>query len=168
MITSDKQAAGLIREIAKYLDKKKATVKKEVKKAVKKVSGFKFSWRSRKKLERVHPQLIKLVNRALELSVIDFGISEGVRTANRQKSLVKAGKSWVKVSNHQIEAHKSGYGHAVDVYAAVDAPHTWDWDNYVKINKAFKQASDELGIKYTWGGVWAVRDGVHFQIEGIA
>ena len=56
---------------------------------------MKFSKRSQEKLNTCHPDLIKIANKAIELSRIDFGISEGERTLEKQKQLYDQGKSKV-------------------------------------------------------------------------
>ena len=53
--------------------------------------GFKFGKRSHDKLLGVHEDLIKVMDRAIELSGVDFAITEGVRTLDRQQALVKSG-----------------------------------------------------------------------------
>lgn len=118
-----------------------------------------FSAKSQSKLEGVDPRLVQTAILALQLSPVDFGITEGLRTLERQKQLVKAGASKTLKSKH-LE------GKAIDVVAYLDGEVRWDWPLYEKIAKAFKQASDELGYKVTWGGSWATfKDGCHFQIE---
>ncbi|MCV5473136.1 M15 family metallopeptidase, partial [Escherichia coli] len=71
---------------------------------------FRFSCRSEKNLEGVRPQLVAVVRRALELTEVDFGITEGLRTKERQKQLVAEGKSQTMNSRHLT-------GDAVDVVA---------------------------------------------------
>lgn len=118
-----------------------------------------FSERSNSKLEGVDERLIRVATLALQLSPVDFGITEGVRTLERQKELVKAGASRTLRSKH-LE------GKAIDVVAYVGGKVAWDWPLYEKIAKAFKQAADELDVKITWGGNWATfKDGPHFQLE---
>lgn len=56
-------------------------------------NNFKFSQRSENNLKGVKPQLVAVVRRALELSSVDFGITEGLRTQERQKQLYAEGKS---------------------------------------------------------------------------
>lgn len=75
---------------------------------------FKFSSRSEKNLQGVNPDLVKVTRRALEISEVDFGITEGVRSRYRQKQLVATGKSQTMNSRHLT-------GHAVDVVAYVAA-----------------------------------------------
>ena len=118
-----------------------------------------FSEKSNTKLEGVDERLIRVATLALQLSPVDFGITEGVRTLERQKELVKAGASRTLKSKH-LE------GKAIDVVAYVGGKVAWDWPLYEKIAKAFKQAAAELDVNIKWGGDWATfRDGPHFQLE---
>ena len=121
-------------------------------------NNFKFSQRSENNLRGVHPDLVKVVRLALELSPVDFGITEGLRTVERQKHLVAEGKSQTMNSRHIS-------GHAVDVFAYPTPAGSWDWQYYQKISQAFKQAGKNLGILVEWGGDWkTLKDGPHFQL----
>lgn len=121
---------------------------------------FKLSKRSINNLAGVNPKLRMVVELALSRSEVDFGITEGVRSLERQKELVASGKSQTMRSYHLR-------GNAVDVVAYVDGKVSWDWGLYEKIAKAFKEAAKELDVTITWGGDWkSFRDGPHFQIEG--
>lgn len=121
-------------------------------------NNFKFSQRSENNLRGVHPDLVKVVRLALELSPVDFGITEGLRTVERQKQLVAEGKSQTMNSRHIS-------GHAVDVFAYPTPAGSWDWQYYQKISQAFKQAGKNLGILVEWGGDWkTLKDGPHFQL----
>ncbi|ENA1747725.1 M15 family peptidase, partial [Yersinia ruckeri] len=64
------------------------------------MTKFNLSIRSENNLNGVNPALVKVVRRALELSPIDFGVTEGLRTVARQKELVAAGKSQTMNSRH--------------------------------------------------------------------
>ncbi|EGO4235752.1 M15 family metallopeptidase [Escherichia coli] len=121
-------------------------------------NNFKFSQRSEINLRGVHPDLVKVVRLALELSPVDFGITEGLRTVERQKQLVAEGKSQTMNSRHIS-------GHAVDVFAYPTPAGSWDWQYYQQISRAFKQAGKNLGIPVEWGGDWkTLKDGPHFQL----
>lgn len=137
--------------------------------------GYKFSANSEKKLVGVHPDLARVIRRALELSEVDFGISEGLRTTARQKQLVAAGASQTMHSRHLT-------GHAIDVAAYVGGKVRWDWGLYISIANAVRQASIELGVTVKWGGSWktlqsmnapitakmlhkSFPDGPHFEID---
>ncbi|EIH5523633.1 M15 family metallopeptidase, partial [Escherichia coli] len=87
---------------------------------------FKFSSRSEKNLQGVNPDLVKVTRRALEISEVDFGITEGLRSRYRQKQLVTTGKSQTMNSRHLK-------GHAVDVVAYVGSQVSWEWPLYEKI-----------------------------------
>lgn len=122
------------------------------------MSNFKFSQRSENNLKGVNPDLVKIVRRALQLSPIDFGITEGLRTVERQRQLVAAGKSQTMNSRHIS-------GHAVDVFAYPTSAGSWEWKYYEQIATAFKQAAKELDIPVEWGGDWkTLKDGPHFQL----
>ena len=54
---------------------------------------FKFGSRSLKNLEGVHPELVEICNMAIKRTSTDFGISEGVRSLERQKILKAEGRS---------------------------------------------------------------------------
>lgn len=122
------------------------------------MSNFKFSQRSENNLKGVNSDLVKIVRRALQLSPVDFGITEGLRTVERQRQLVAAGKSQTMNSRHIS-------GHAVDVFAYPTSAGSWEWKYYEKIATAFKQAAKELNIPVEWGGDWkTLKDGPHFQL----
>ncbi|EDV3611771.1 M15 family metallopeptidase [Salmonella enterica subsp. enterica serovar 4,[5],12:i:-] len=122
------------------------------------MSNFKFSQRSENNLKGVNVDLVKIVRRALQLSSVDFGITEGLRTVERQRQLVATGKSQTMNSRHIS-------GHAVDVFAYPTAAGSWEWKYYEQIATAFKQAAKELNIPVEWGGDWkTLKDGPHFQL----
>lgn len=105
----------------------------------------------------MHPDLVSVVKLAIERSDVDFMVTEGLRTKERQRELVAAGASKTMNSRHIT-------GHAVDLVAYVNGIR-WDWPLYEKIAKAMKQAAYELNIKIEWGGDWkSFKDGPHFQI----
>jgi peptidoglycan LD-endopeptidase CwlK len=118
-----------------------------------------LSVRSRSRLTGVHPALVAVVEAAFARSPVDFMITEGLRTPERQASLVKAGASRTLKSRHLT-------GHAVDVAALVDGEVRWDWPLYARIAKAFKSAALELNTPVVWGGDWKrLRDGPHFELD---
>lgn len=108
---------------------------------------FILSKLSRSRLEGVHADLVKVVERAIELTEVDFRVNEGLRTQSRQKQLVAQGASQTSNSRHLT-------GHAVDLHALVKGKTSWDWNYYYKIGEAMRQAADELKIKIEWGGCW--------------
>ena len=121
--------------------------------------SFKLGTRSRKNLAGVHPDLVRVVERAIELTPIDFTITEGLRTKARQKELVAAGASQTMNSRHIT-------GHAIDFAALIGGKVRWDWPLYPRIAAAFKQAASELNVPIVWGGDWATLiDGPHIELD---
>lgn len=119
---------------------------------------FKLSNKSLDRLKGVHPDLVKVVKRSIELTEVDFSIGEGLRTIERQKDLVAKGASQTMKSRHLT-------GHAVDLYAFVDSTVSWEWKYYAKISDAVLKAAKELGVDVEWGGNWkTIKDGPHFQL----
>jgi peptidoglycan L-alanyl-D-glutamate endopeptidase CwlK len=129
-----------------------------------------LSQRSESNLTGVHPDLVKVVRRALENCETDFTVVEGLRTLARQKELVAKGFSKTMKSRHLK-------GEAVDLYpyyqgaARAEAP-TKDKAAKAEHEKRLNQiidamltAADDLGVKITSGGKSWGWDFYHFQIE---
>jgi peptidoglycan L-alanyl-D-glutamate endopeptidase CwlK len=140
---------------------------------------YSLSVRSLNNLKGVHPSLVAVVKRAIELTSQDFMVIEGVRTQARQDELWAQGRTkpgpvvtWTKdASSHGIG--KDGYGHAVDL-----CPYPVDWNDLSKFDAicdAMFAAADELNVKLRWGGDWNMNgaarergesDSPHFEMFG--
>ena len=118
--------------------------------------AFKLSSRSKKKLDGVHPDMVAVIERAIELTDVDFGVTYGVRTLAEQKKLVASGRSQTMKSKHLIQ--DSGYSHAVDVVAYDGKDVVWEINVYDNICDAFKQAAIEKGVSIKWGAAWSEGD----------
>ncbi len=119
---------------------------------------FRLSARSEKRLVGVHPDLVRVVRRAIELTPVDFTVLEGVRTEARQRELVASGASQTMKSRHLS-------GHAVDLGAYIDGRISWDANPYVEIKTVMLRAAEEQGVPIEWGGDWrTLKDLVHFQL----
>ena len=120
---------------------------------------FTLSTRSYKRLEGVYPDLVRVVERAIAITEVDFVVLEGLRTKERQAELLKAGASTTMNSRHIT-------GHAVDLGAWVDKRVDWSWPLYSKIAVAMKQAATEQNVPIVWGGDWRTfKDGPHFELN---
>lgn len=121
--------------------------------------AFRLSQRSLTRLIGVHPDLVRVVHRALTLTPIDFMITEGLRTKARQAELFAAGASKTMNSRHLS-------GHAIDFAAIVGGEVRWDWPLYAKIAQAFKDAARLEGVAIVWGGDWrSLKDGPHVELD---
>ena len=119
--------------------------------------GYVLGIRSRQRLSGVHPDLVAVVERAIQITEVDFTVLEGLRSRDRQKELVAKGASKTMNSRHLT-------GHAVDI-----APWPIDWndlDRFRQVADAMKQASEELDVPVIWGGDWRTfYDGPHFELD---
>ena len=112
--------------------------------------SYKLGTRSAQSLSGVNPDMVAVVERAIE-------ITEGIRHINRQRELLKAGKSTTLNSRHIT-------GHAVDM-----VPYPVDWEDLERFElmaEAMKEAADELDIPIVWGGDWkSFYDAPHFELD---
>ncbi|MCK7435909.1 M15 family metallopeptidase [Enterobacter bugandensis] len=94
--------------------------------------------------------MVSVVKRAIELTPIDFRVTEGLRTFDRQRELYEQGKSKTMQSRHL-------QGYAVDVFP-LGVSDVWNRGNpatkaaWRAVAEAFYQAGKELKIPITWGG----------------
>jgi peptidoglycan L-alanyl-D-glutamate endopeptidase CwlK len=124
--------------------------------------------RDRARLEGVHRDLVRVVERAR--LAVPFIVTEGLRSRERQARLVAIGASRTMNSQHLT-------GQAVDLAYWLDdgdgaveqGEIRWDWPLYEQIGAAMKAAATELGVPIVWGGDWAsFRDGPHFELNRTA
>lgn len=137
---------------------------------------------SRARLAGVHPRLVAVVERAIQIAAVDFKVIEGVRTD--EQCYVNYGKgrtaaelrvkgvpaperyarpgerkvTWLTQPLNSMHRKKAdGYGHAVDL---LPAPYDWsteaaDGSNpFDTVAKAMLAAADELGVAIRWGKDW--------------
>jgi peptidoglycan L-alanyl-D-glutamate endopeptidase CwlK len=113
--------------------------------------SYHLSERSLAKLEGVEESLVRVVKRAIEITDVDFGVTEGLRTEDRQRVLYEKGMSQTMKSKH-LE------GRAVDLMAYVDGKGCWEISVYDEIADAMKQAAQEENVGLRWGAAWNVED----------
>ena len=118
-----------------------------------------YSKRSLSSLKGIHPDLRRVIDRALQESPLDFIVIEGLRTMQRQRELYASGASKTMNSRHLT-------GHAVDLLPIGKDGAAFAWPLYDKLGPAVKAAADAEGVKIDWGGDWTkFRDGPHFQLD---
>lgn len=126
-----------------------------------------WSERSLRNLLGIHPDLRRVMDRALQESPVDFVVTEGLRTLQRQRELVRIGASKTLNSRHLT-------GHAIDFYAWVDL----DVDGKIEfvemsnprlmkqIADAMKAAAVKEGVAIVWGGDWRTfKDAPHIELD---
>ena len=137
------------------------------------MSDFKLSERSEQRLIGVDLRLHEVIELALKLTKIDFGIPQygGRRTPEEQAALYRANRSqrdgYSKKSYHQT-------GLAVDLYAYIDGKASWEPKHLAMVACAMLQAASILGYQLECGILWESRgptDGIpygwdcgHFQL----
>lgn len=119
----------------------------------------KYSTRSLRNLRGIHPDLRRVIDRALQDSPLDFIVIEGLRTQERQAQLVGSGASQTMNSRHLT-------GHAVDLLPIGPRGPAFDWPLYHRLGPAVKEAARKEGVDLEWGGDWrSFKDGPHFQLS---
>lgn len=145
---------------------------------------FMLSQRSLVALKGVHPDLVRVVGRAIKISAVDFMVVEGVRS--REGCMVNWGKgrtaaqciakgipasyakpalrkvTWLNDPFNSVHClQKDGFGHAVDL---LPAPYNWQLidpketpeidDVFALVAKAMLKAAELEGVKLRWGANW--------------
>lgn len=143
---------------------------------------YKLGTRSLSNLKGVHPDLVKVVKRAIEITEQDFTVIEGLRSRERQRILLNRGASKTMNSRHLT-------GHAVDLAVWKNGSISWevgnpnleyqlsqndDYELYQEIGTSMLMAAKELGIPIRWGADWdsdykhsdeRFLDWVHFELS---
>jgi peptidoglycan LD-endopeptidase CwlK len=110
--------------------------------------SFKLSQRSLDKLEGVNPKLVAVVQKAILLTKVDFGVTYGYSGRARKAA---AGRSQTMKSKHIT-------GHAVDLMAYVDGKGCWELNVYDDLADAMAQAARDEGVAIRWGAAWHIND----------
>ena len=114
---------------------------------------FALGTASRAELKGVHPDLIRVVERAIKLTTQDFSVHDGLRTEAEQRRYVSTGVSRTMNSMHRTQA--DGFGHAVDLVPFINGKLRWEWPAIYPIAAAVWQAAKDEGVEIRWGGPWA-------------
>lgn len=123
--------------------------------------------RSLRNLAGIHPDLRRVMDRALQEAPFAFVVTEGLRTAARQRELVRIGASKTLNSRHIT-------GHAVDLVPYVDidkdgkveVEEMYSWPLYHRLAPTIKAAAVAEKVALVWGGDWAkFRDGPHWELD---
>lgn len=113
--------------------------------------SFTLSSRSMGKLEGVKPELIQVVQDAIALTSVDFGVIQGLRTEAEQAELVAKGASQTMKSKHLT-------GDAVDLMGYLGGKGSWELTIYDEVADAMKAAAIKNDVGIRWGAAWTISD----------
>src|ERR1043166_506704 len=115
---------------------------------------FVLGQRSLVNMALCHPDLVRVVKRAIGISSVDFGVPEKAwRTLEEQREKVAQGVSKTLHSRHLIQP--DGHGHAVDLVPWIDGAFTWQHSSpFYEIARSMQAACKTEAVSLTWGGVF--------------
>jgi peptidoglycan L-alanyl-D-glutamate endopeptidase CwlK len=122
------------------------------------------------KLRGVHPDLVRVVEKAVSICDQPFIVFEGVRSVERERSLIAKGFSKLKnpFRCRHVPTKDAKYGlvsHAVDLVPLIDGKPQWLWPHIYPIARAMKAAALSEHVVIEWGGDWkTIKDGPHYQL----
>jgi len=117
---------------------------------------LKLTSRDRTRLKGVHPDLVRVLEKYLEIGTVPIFVIEGLRTLATQKKYLARGATTTLKSRHLT-------GHAIDI-GPRDTPLS-HWPPYYKIAEDMKKAAKLAGVSIEWGGDWKrFKDGPHWQL----
>ncbi|MCU0882963.1 MAG: M15 family metallopeptidase [Hyphomonadaceae bacterium] len=119
------------------------------------------------RMQGIHPDLRRVLDRALQAAPFPFRVIDGLRTVERQKELVRIGASKTMRSRHLT-------GHAVDIVPLVDldrdgkleTEELFSWPLIRQLAPVVKAAAQAERVAIEWGGDWrSFKDGPHWQLS---
>lgn len=145
---------------------------------------YKLSAASLSRLSTVHPDLQKVIKRAIQITKVDFAVTQGKRTLEEQYALYGKGRTAEELANAGVPAFyakpsekrvswtmKSNHlsGRAVDLAPYINGKLEWDDSGklgiWPKINDAVQEAAKEVGVRVNWGGNWTTNvDRPHWEL----
>tara|TARA_R100001591_G_C4284978_1_gene166179 strand:+ start:218 stop:613 length:396 start_codon:yes stop_codon:yes gene_type:complete len=129
---------------------------------------YKFSFESQKRLNTVHPKLRAVIESSLKYSILDFGVSEGHRSLEKQKMYYENGATKVLEGKHNKNPSE-----AVDLYIWIDGRISWERHDYCYLAGVILTMAKIHGVKVRWGGNFDLdgeileqkfNDLVHFEL----
>jgi len=117
---------------------------------------FSFGRNSQEQLSSCDKNLQAVMQLAIKRTTVDFGISEGHRTPQRQLELYAQGRTKPGniVTSVKVSKHNGSPSAAVDIFAYVNGKAVWDQAHMCLVAGVILACADELRIKIRWGGNW--------------
>ncbi len=125
---------------------------------------YKFGRKSKASLATCHYDLQLIMNEAIKITNVDFGISEGHRSIERQKQLFDEGKSKIDGITRKGK-HNQAPSLAADIYPYFDGAANWDNEHLSYLSGIIHAVSEmlyqqnKISHKIRWGGNWDM-DGI--------
>lgn len=125
---------------------------------------FKFGNKSKERLSTCHKDIQLIMNEAIKISNVDFGIAEGHRSLEKQLQYYKQGKSKI---DGVTKKGKHNYipSLAVDIFPFINNKVNWDNEHLSYLSGVIHAVSEilftqgKITHKIRWGGNWDM-DGV--------
>ena len=134
------------------------------------MSKFKWGRTSRLRLTQAHPDLVRVVNRALSYDIMDITI---VCTYRGRIAQNKAYYNCTSKLKFPESKHNVSPSLAIDVVPYIDGESCWEKEQCYYMSGIIKAAAKEEGVSIMWGGDWdgngnvldgSFRDLLHFEI----
>ena len=122
------------------------------------MTGYTLGTASLAELQGVHPLIVGVVRRAIQITEQDFGVHDGLRTEAEQRAYVQRGVSQTMNSKHLRQP--DGWGHAVDLVPWIAGRMRWEWPAIYPIAHAMQAAARLEGVTIRWGGCWRHLDSI--------
>lgn len=128
------------------------------------MTNYKLSNTSKKRLSTCDEKIQKVIKEAIKTSPIDFGVSEGHRTLEKQQAYYRDGKSTLNGIDKKSR-HQSMPSEAIDLYA-YDKGAKWDEKSLTLLAGHILGTANRLGVDLVWGGNWKTfKDMPHFELK---
>lgn len=120
---------------------------------------MKFSKTSKKRLSTCHNDLQLIINTAISISKIDFGVAEGHRSIEKQQQYFNEGKSKIDGVTRKGK-HNYSPSLAVDIYAYVNGKASWNNEDLSYLAGLIDAVAEmlykdaKITHKLRWGGNW--------------
>jgi peptidoglycan LD-endopeptidase CwlK len=123
------------------------------------MSTYIFGTASIQRLSTCHPDLQKILNTALKVSDVDFGVAEGYRSVEDQQRYFKEGKSKIDGVT-TLGKHNEKPSMAADIYPFIGGKANYDLETLSYLAGIFHAVSEmlynqrEITHHLRWGGNW--------------
>ena len=125
---------------------------------------FKFGKTSKERLSTCHADIQLIMNEAIKITNVDFGIAEGYRNIEKQQQYFKEGKSKIDGVSKKGK-HNYSPSLAVDIYPYFENGAKWDNEHLSYLSGIIHAVSEilfadgKISHKVRWGGNWDM-DGI--------